>query len=239
MCHLGDREKFKSNLFNFETDSRELAKFDIISYDSPKNRSTHYVIPILRPTNKKIIQELIDNKICEELSKFFEMKDENGKRTKINREKFRQLFWERFTFEKDPNMLLENELIEIRKKCNIAPNNWVKKDEYGNSMFVKFYLDKKLAKVIIKFNCSCSKKYEIDLPINEFLELKWTFNGKKGLRVYRGLFKCTSCGLEINADVNGAINHAKWGKESSFDHFSKELLNKILPIPFSMPTAPA
>lgn len=176
MCHLGDREKFKSNLFNFETDSRELAKFDIISYDSPKNRSTHYVIPILRPTNKKIIQELIDNKICEELSKFFEMKDENGKRTKINREKFRQLFWERFTFEKDPNMLLENELIEIRKKCNIAPNNWVKKDEYGNSMFVKFYLDKELAKVIIKFNCSCSKKYEIDLPINEFLELKWTFN---------------------------------------------------------------
>jgi len=63
--------------------------------------------------------------------------------------------------------------------------------------------------------------------------------GKKGMRVYRGLFKCTSCGLEINADVNGAINHAKWGKESSFDHFSKELLNKILPIPFSMPTAPA
>jgi len=176
MCFLGDQEKFKSNLFNFETDSRELAKFDIISYDSPKNRSTHHVNPKLRPTSKKVIQELIDNKICEELSKFSEIKDENGKRIKIDREKFRQLFWERFTFEKDPNMLLENELIEIRKKSTIAPNNWIKKDEYGNSMFVKYYLDNELLIVNIEFICSCSKKYEINLPINEFLENKWKLN---------------------------------------------------------------
>jgi len=33
--------------------------------------------------------------------------------------------------------------------------------------------------------------------------------GEKGKRVSRGLFKCPNCGLEYNADLNGAINIAK------------------------------
>ena len=33
--------------------------------------------------------------------------------------------------------------------------------------------------------------------------------GKEGKRVSQGLFKCPNCGLEYNADLNGAINIAK------------------------------
>jgi len=33
--------------------------------------------------------------------------------------------------------------------------------------------------------------------------------GEKGKRVSQGIFKCPNCGLEYNADLNGAINIAK------------------------------
>lgn len=33
--------------------------------------------------------------------------------------------------------------------------------------------------------------------------------GKEGKRITQGLFKCPHCGLEYNADLNGAINIAK------------------------------
>ena len=34
--------------------------------------------------------------------------------------------------------------------------------------------------------------------------------GAGGKRPFQGLFKCPNCGLEYNADLNGAINIAKW-----------------------------
>ena len=39
--------------------------------------------------------------------------------------------------------------------------------------------------------------------------------GEKGTRPYQGLFKCQSCGLEYNADLNGAINIAERFREQS------------------------
>ena len=42
--------------------------------------------------------------------------------------------------------------------------------------------------------------------------------GEDGRRPHQGLFKCTSCGLEYNADLNGAINIAKRFSEQCLEN---------------------
>ncbi len=176
MCHIKKPEKFRCHIFDFEIDYRELAKFDIVDYNPPKNRPTHSPIPKLRSTSKRLIQELIDNGICKELSEFFEKKDENQEHITIKREDFRRFFKERFTFEEDPNNTFENKLSEIRKIHKIAPNGYVKNDPYGNQMKITYNVKINVVNVTIDIDCFCSNKCRKEFPVIEYLENKWNLN---------------------------------------------------------------
>ncbi len=64
-----------------------------------------------------------------------------------------------------------------------------------------------------KFKASLRSKCELYGINIEFVDESYTsqtcFNCgtiRKANRVHRGLYRCNSCGVEINADINGAIN---------------------------------
>ena len=128
ICHLGDRNKFEAHLFDFETDCRKLAnRYDITIFLPQKDRKTHKPSCRLRKDNEALSKELIDNKVCNKLQQFFEQRDENGNHITIDREQFRRLFWDNFTFEENPEDIINTKLNEIKNEFSISlpPNTHV------------------------------------------------------------------------------------------------------------------
>lgn len=175
ICHLGDPEKFKAHIFDFETDCRKLAdKYDITIFIPQRERKTHEPNCRLRKENELISKELIDNQVCEKFQQFFEQKDEIGNHLKIDREKFRGLFWDNFTFEENPEDIINNELIKIKNeyKINLPPNKHEIYNRNGILITLHYILKDEEIYFIIKVKCNCKKQSsnEISLKFNHFRE---------------------------------------------------------------------
>lgn len=156
ICYLGNREKFESHIFNEETDCRELAKkWDLTKYRSPGDRPFHPVNCILK--HKSIYEEFVDRGICKEMLEFFKQRDDNGNHISIDREKFRELFREKFTFKEDPEDLINNKLNEIREKYYISlpPNNNKIKNK-GNLMTISYNIEEDIFLILVEMICKCS-----------------------------------------------------------------------------------
>lgn len=165
ICHLENPDRFKSNLFNFEEDCRKLRnKFDITEYIPPRERKTHWVGCRLKSEYKDIVRELIEQGVCENLTRFFQQEDESGDHIYINREKFKELFWERFTFEEDPEKLIENRLnlIKNQNNINLPPNNYIH-EKSGNLLIITYLLEDDSFYFVITIKCACTKSTSVKI----------------------------------------------------------------------------
>lgn len=175
ICHLGDSEKFKAHIFDFETDCRKLAdKYDITIFIPQRERKTHEPNCRLRKGNELISKELIDNQVCEKFQQFFEQKDEIGNHLKIDREKFRVLFWDNFTFEENPEDIINNELNKIKNEYNISlpPNNYEIYNRNGILITLHYKIKDKefYFNINVKCNCKNESSKEISRKSNHFRE---------------------------------------------------------------------
>ncbi len=172
ICHLDNPDKFKSNLFNYETDCRKLqSKFDITEYIPPRERKTHEVRCRLKNDYKDIARELIEQRVCEILTTFFQQENESGDHVNIDREKFKALFWEKFTFEEDPEKLIENRLNHIKNQTNISlpPNNY-KREKNRNLLIITYLLEDNSFSFVITIKCNCTNctSVKILFELNHF-----------------------------------------------------------------------
>lgn len=175
ICHLGDREKFKAHIFDFETDCRKLGdKYDITIFIPQRERKTHKPNCRLRKGNELFSKELIDNQICEKFQQFFEQKDENGEHIIIDREEFRRLFWDNFTFEENPEDIINNELNKIKNEylINLPPNKHEINNRNGILITLHYILKDEEICFTIKVKCNCKNEFikEIPLKFNHFRE---------------------------------------------------------------------
>jgi len=175
ICHLGDPEKFKAHIFDFETDCRKLAdNYDITVFIPQRKRKTHEPNCRLRSTNKYLSRELSSHGICLRFKQFFEQKDESGEHIRIDREEFRRLFWENFTFEEDSTDIINAQLNRIKNEYRITlpPNNYEIPNKNGNLVTLHYILKEEEIYFIIKVKCSCRNEFSEEIPLrfNHFRE---------------------------------------------------------------------
>lgn len=175
ICHLGDPNKFEAHFFDFETDCRKLAdRYDITIFIPQKERKTHKPYCRLRKDNEALSKELIDNKVCDKLQQFFEQRDENGNHITIDREQFRRSFWDNFTFEENPEDIINTKLDKIKNEflINLPPNNRKIHSRNGILITLHYILKDEEICFIIKVKCNCKNEFikEIPLIFNHFRE---------------------------------------------------------------------
>ena len=124
ICFRGNSIHYpiKRPLIDIQEDCRDLArKWEIFFYQPPEERPTHTVTAdscAFTDFGRQICEELIKNKICKEMVKFFKKTENDGNETSINLTKgdFEQKFFETFAFGPDPMEELEDILEEFKLK---------------------------------------------------------------------------------------------------------------------------
>ena len=142
-------------LNDFEPDCRYLSEKGLVrKYALRSERQTHDPYCELNSNGQKIYEELREYEICKELKKFFQLEDKNGNHITISKQEFTELFFERFSFDINPENILEQKIKDTRDKFEI---NFPTKQFSWKNMTVTPTIKNGDFHYDITINCSCSK----------------------------------------------------------------------------------
>ncbi len=174
ICHKIDPTKYQTEPFiDVEQDCKKLDDYGITEFTPPRERSTHGVTEEsckFSREGKNIAIELCQKGICDEISKLIKQIKQKRSRTYIDKEVFAHEFLDYFTFDEDPNKVIENKIQELKEKfdINLPDNNHPIKKE-GNVIHIRYSLEEDTFFITFIINCVCSKgeKTEIKIKANE------------------------------------------------------------------------
>ncbi|MBD3342555.1 MAG: hypothetical protein GF353_25875 [Candidatus Lokiarchaeota archaeon] len=162
ICHLGDRDKFKSSEFDDEIDCRPLSeKWNLTIYTPSKIRKTHRVNCRLKRKYKEISNELINSGVCKDLKQIFKNAEESNQNSYVDRQKFGEIFWKRFTFSEDPREKIKNLLKKVETEFNIdlPDDGHFIYNRKGIKIVFRCKLENNNLKFLIEIECSCKERF--------------------------------------------------------------------------------
>ncbi len=188
ICHLGNPNIFKTDLFDDELNCRALEKHDLTIYKSRKDRKGHHVTKLdctlSKPVGEMVYNELKQKGICKELSNFFDLKDEENNHIYINKEDFVRLFWDNFQFEEHTDKIIENKVKELEERYNInLPHDGHNLPKDGNDYTIHYEFINNIFHFVVRIKCECSNDLE------EFIEEN--NNNFESFESY--IIKCNRC----------------------------------------------
>lgn len=173
ICYLGKPDDYKldSRFLDREIDCKKLEKLDITIFQKPVH--LHRGICELTTPGKTIFNELIIHKVCQEIRKIFNDRDENGNATCNDSNDFNIIFQATFSFEINPSHCIEEKLIELSEKysINMAPDNHENYLSDGSYVQINYSVQENnlIASLLIKCTCSHAFNHEI-MNIEEYLK---------------------------------------------------------------------
>lgn len=173
ICHKIEPTKYPIEPFiDVEQDCKKLDKYGITEFKSSKERSTHGVTEEscnFSRYGKNIAKDLCQKGISDEISKLITKIKQKRSSTYIDKVVFAQEFSNYFTFDEDPNKVIENRIQELEEKFDIKlPDNNRDIEKKGNHIHIRYSLEENSLLITFIINCGCS--------IGEKTELKFKAN---------------------------------------------------------------
>ncbi|MFO8020804.1 MAG: hypothetical protein R6U96_19430 [Promethearchaeia archaeon] len=165
ICFLGNRTLYpiNPNLIDVEVDCRPLMKkYDLTNFTPRSERGTHAVTPLDCNLNKKgelIFKEIQDYNICNQLNQLL-----NSRQT-INKTEFNRLFREKFSFETNPEDILEEKIKQVREKYD---TNFPTKEFTYRRMTVTPTIKKDRLYYQFKIKCACSEEIFDEINMDDY-----------------------------------------------------------------------
>ncbi len=174
ICHKIDPTKYQIEPFiDVEQDCKRLDKHGITEFKYSKERSTHGVTQEscnFSRYGKNVAIELCQKGICDEISKLITQIKQKRSSTYIDKVVFAQEFSNYFTFDEDPNKVIENKIQELKEKFDIKlPDNNHDIEKKGNHIYIRYSLEENTFCITFIINCVCSigEKTELKIKANE------------------------------------------------------------------------
>lgn len=205
ICFWGTHGRFPiRNIIDCQEDCKILSKLGITDYDPPYERVTHsitYQSCSLTFLGEDILEDLINESICEELKRIIDNinepenvvkndhsnPDESESNKFVNQKDFEMKFYELFTFDLLEDDILDIEYNKVREEFSfiaIAPRRYrVEKDNC--SFEIDCSIEDDVFYFLLNVRCKCSNSFEIKIKKDENCFKYWLPYKKE----------CENCGI--------------------------------------------